>query len=233
MDQAHLDPAHLDGMRRAHERLVKAVQSLTEGDYRAPSRLPGWSRAHVLTHLAHNALALHRLATGLVTGEPGVMYPGGPEQRNAAIESGSERPSREIFDSLRTSTAALEQILPKISTDVWQTGTIQGVTREWPALNLLWMRRREVETHLVDLGIGVEFVALPADYLQAELDWAASRLTAALPQSVPLIVDGRLVATGTGTPVHYPAKLEADLATTVAWILGRNTPSGWPPLGWA
>ncbi len=225
--------AHLDGMHRAHDRLLEAVAPFTEAQCRAASRLPDWSRAHLLTHLAHNAQALTRLATGLVTGEPGVMYPGGPEQRNADIASGSQRPSREILDELRSSTSALLQVLPQVSDEAWQTGTIRGVTREWPAVNLFWMRRREVETHLVDLDIGVDFAALPADYLQAELDWAAPRLPAALPESVTLIVDERTVATGIGERADGPGELRANLATAVAWILGRATPPAWPTLGWA
>ena len=43
----------------------------TTSDWRAPSRLPGWSRGHVATHLARQADALRRLADGAHAGEPG------------------------------------------------------------------------------------------------------------------------------------------------------------------
>nr|WP_254126579.1 maleylpyruvate isomerase N-terminal domain-containing protein [Amycolatopsis sp. CA-230715] len=42
-------------MHRAAERLPRSVRRLGDADVRAPSALPGWSRAHVLAHLARHA----------------------------------------------------------------------------------------------------------------------------------------------------------------------------------
>lgn len=41
--------------REAQERLLLRVAGLDDGAMRAPSRLPGWTVGHVLTHLARNA----------------------------------------------------------------------------------------------------------------------------------------------------------------------------------
>jgi len=35
----------------SHDRLLVSVARLTDEDLRAPSRLPDWSRAHVVAHL--------------------------------------------------------------------------------------------------------------------------------------------------------------------------------------
>ena len=45
----------LDQLVLATGDLLGDIQDLSETSARAPSRLPGWSRGHVLTHLARNA----------------------------------------------------------------------------------------------------------------------------------------------------------------------------------
>ena len=51
-----------------------------------PTALPGWTRKHLVAHLAGNAEALLRLLHWAGTGERTPMYTS-PEQRNADIES--------------------------------------------------------------------------------------------------------------------------------------------------
>src|ERR1700693_1767896 len=46
------------------QRLLAAARVLPELDLRAPSLLPGWTRAHVLAHLARNADAMRGLLIG-------------------------------------------------------------------------------------------------------------------------------------------------------------------------
>ncbi len=45
---------HLEEMVLATTRYLGALTDLTDEDMRAPSQLPGWSRGHVVTHLARN-----------------------------------------------------------------------------------------------------------------------------------------------------------------------------------
>ena len=42
----------LAGCRASHRRLDEAIAGLTDEQARQPSRLPGWTVGHVLTHLA-------------------------------------------------------------------------------------------------------------------------------------------------------------------------------------
>jgi maleylpyruvate isomerase len=47
------DPAAaIELCQAAHARLVARVEQITDEQVRSPSRLPGWTVAHVLTHLA-------------------------------------------------------------------------------------------------------------------------------------------------------------------------------------
>jgi Mycothiol maleylpyruvate isomerase N-terminal domain len=60
-----------------------------------PSALPGWSRTHLLAHLAANADALGNLVRWAATGQPTPMY-ASPGERAAGIERGSRLPARRL-----------------------------------------------------------------------------------------------------------------------------------------
>ena len=78
-------------MAAATDRLLRSVDGLTEEDLPGPSLLPGWTRAHVLTHVARNADGLVNLVHAARTGEGREMYQGGQAGREAAIEAGLGR----------------------------------------------------------------------------------------------------------------------------------------------
>ena len=52
------DFPHLDETVVATARYLEALTELSDDDVRAPSLLPGWTRGHVITHVARNADAL-------------------------------------------------------------------------------------------------------------------------------------------------------------------------------
>jgi uncharacterized protein (TIGR03083 family) len=75
-----------------------------------PSALPGWSRQHVLAHVAANADALGNLVRWAATGEPTPMY-ASPAERAAGIERGRQLPAGELKAWLRRSADALEEAI--------------------------------------------------------------------------------------------------------------------------
>src|ERR1041385_6710494 len=74
-------------------------------DLTGPSRLPGWTRGHVVTHVARNAEALTRLLAWARTGIEPPMYPSA-QARDADIEAGAARPQPAQLDDLRRAGAA-------------------------------------------------------------------------------------------------------------------------------
>src|SRR3712207_6264317 len=83
--------ASLDEMAAATDRLLETVDGMDDEALWAPSALPGWTRAHVLTHVARNADRLAKLAWWGRTGEETPMYAGGRAGREAGIEAGAGR----------------------------------------------------------------------------------------------------------------------------------------------
>src|SRR3954452_11064204 len=80
----------------SHRRLFATIDGLGEDGVRAPSRLPGWTVGHLLTHIARNADSLTRRMVAAARDEIGDQYPGGAAGRAAEIEAGAGRPAAEL-----------------------------------------------------------------------------------------------------------------------------------------
>src|SRR3954453_5651089 len=86
---------HHDETVVATARYLAALTELTDEDVRQPSVLPGWTRAHVITHIARNADALTNVLHGAQAGELRSQYPS-TDERNADIEAGATRSVAEL-----------------------------------------------------------------------------------------------------------------------------------------
>lgn len=104
---ANLLNEHVVGCAAAHQKLLAALENLTDEQCRQDSRLPNWSRGHVLTHLARNADSHVHLLQCAGLGEVGNQYPS-VEKRNTDIESGASRNANDLVVDLRVSIYGLE-----------------------------------------------------------------------------------------------------------------------------
>lgn len=142
--------------------LADLVAGLGDDDFPAPSLLPGWSRAHVVAHVARNAEALVRLAGWARTGEEDPMY-ASAEQRDAEIASTATEPPAELRHLLAGTASELDQAFEAMGEQGRQATvrTRQGLPVRGGVLP--WMRVREVWLHAVDLDAGDVLGAAPAD----------------------------------------------------------------------
>src|SRR6266496_3912112 len=90
----------------ATDRLLATAAALSDTQAREPSLLPGWTRGHVLTHIARNADGMVNLLHWARTGTQTPMY-ASPESRAADIEAGAGRPAAGLAADVRESAAAL------------------------------------------------------------------------------------------------------------------------------
>ncbi|MBP2327724.1 uncharacterized protein (TIGR03083 family) [Kibdelosporangium banguiense] len=90
-----------------HARLNLMVKDLTDEQARGDSALPGWTRGHVLTHIANVGYALARQ---VLHGTKFEMYDGGQAGRDAAIEAGAGRSAAELREDVLQSSAELEKV---------------------------------------------------------------------------------------------------------------------------
>lgn len=159
-------------------RLIATAVALSDEDVRRPSLCEGWSRGHVLAHLARNAEGIARAARAATTGSGETMY-AGQAQRDLDIEAGAGRSARELADDVRVTAADLapwlEQVLPHELKDVTFERT-PGGERVYAA-RLPFMRLREVVIHHVDLDAGFGFEDVEAEVAELFLRDAAKRLS--------------------------------------------------------
>lgn len=174
---------------------LEAASLLTSAGYGAATALPGWTRRHLVAHVAANADALGNLVQWAATGQRTPMY-ATPEERSLGIERGSRLSAGELTHWLRTSAIRLHEAWDGLSAEQWsrEVTTTQG--RTVPATEIPWLRAREVWVHAVDLGTGLGFADLPHDLLQA------------------------LEADITGRRGEVP-HVDGSLAERVAWLAGR------------
>jgi maleylpyruvate isomerase len=148
----------------------QAADGLEDEQYAERSALPGWTRAHLVAHLAANAEALRNLTHWAATGEETPMY-SSPQQRNADIEAGATRPPAVLRTWFHEGAGALAADLGRLTDAQWDATVKTAQGREVPATAIPWLRAREVMVHAVDLSTGtatgVRFSDLPEDFLAA------------------------------------------------------------------
>jgi maleylpyruvate isomerase len=147
-----------DGYKYFAAQLAK----LEDRDLDSPSALPGWSRKHVLAHVGFNARALGRLVHWAHTGEITPMYPNTTARANE-IEEGSHRTVRRLHELIPSEQEALNVALDSLTESNWQAEVVTGQGRTVPAMEIPWLRARELWIHATDLAIGADFGDFPAD----------------------------------------------------------------------
>nr|WP_217168604.1 maleylpyruvate isomerase family mycothiol-dependent enzyme [Streptomyces sp. AC512_CC834] len=185
----------------------------------APSALPGWTRGHVVAHVAANADALGNLVHWAATGDKTPMY-ASPEERGAGIEKGALLPAAELRAWLRDSAQRLESAMAALDEDQWRAQVVTAQGRTVPATELPWMRSREVCVHAVDLGTGVSFADLPPRFLAALCeDVVAKRAAGPGPALLLAASDtgARWELPGEGDPLE----VTGPLAELTAHLTGR------------
>ncbi|MFG2050218.1 maleylpyruvate isomerase family mycothiol-dependent enzyme [Micromonospora sp. NPDC048935] len=214
------DPLLLMGeVDAATSRLLRTAASFDAADLAGASLLPGWTRGHVLAHLARNADGFVNLLTAARTGAALPMY-ASLEVRNADIETGSGRPPAEHLDDLRRTADLFAEAVAAMPAEAW-AATVQARMGPWPAALLVWGRLREIEVHHLDLAAGYGAADWSATFAHRLLREAASHhATGPTPPSMVLRADGSehdvVLGDRAGAPIV--AGPVSDLA---AWLIGR------------
>ncbi|ROP37595.1 maleylpyruvate isomerase family mycothiol-dependent enzyme [Saccharothrix texasensis] len=196
----------LDG----HRRLAAVIEDLTDEQVSQPSALPGWTRGHVLAHLANGTAALAGQAEH--EGTKVEVYPGGRPARDAAIEADAGRSAAEHRAAIAAAVARLAEAWGNVrdwdAPVFYRDGTLTGTAYA------VW---REVEIHLRDLDLG------PVTWSPEFCEHAVDFLSARVPEGVRLTLRApeRQWTIGEGEDVT----LTGSLTDLTAWLAGRE-PAG-------
>jgi maleylpyruvate isomerase len=147
----------------AQQRLNATAAGLSDEQAAAPSLLPGWTRGHVLTHLARNADGLARGLRSARTGDGTTVY-ASREARDADVEAGARRPAAVLAADVRDAAAAFAREAARMPDEAWaaQIRRIPG-SEPFPASAIPLLRLTEVEIHHVDLAAGYSYRDWPRE----------------------------------------------------------------------
>jgi len=204
----------------ATARYLGPLTVLDEQALAAPSALPGWSRAHVVAHLARNADAMTRVLERSAAGVPASMY------------DTAEGRDRDIDDTVaRLDAAGLVRDAQESAARFEQAATSYEGPLDRPFSRLVdgpvhgrvadvgRMRWVEVEVHHADLGIGYSPSEWPEEFSRALIGRRQDELGLDGPSMVlsSTDVDGLWkLGSGTGPEIEGAA---GDLAW---WLVGRG-----------
>ncbi|WP_051836261.1 maleylpyruvate isomerase family mycothiol-dependent enzyme [Streptomyces sp. NRRL WC-3742] len=212
----------LNRVEEATARLLSTVAGLAPEAVAEPSALPGWTRGHVLAHLARNADSLVNLLEGL----PQYASDGA---RDGDIERDAPRPLEVHLADLRDSHARLAAKASSTTAEAWGREVRHRTGYLFPAHEIPMKRLLEVEYHHVDLAAGYTPAQWPEEFAIDEFH----RLTAQLHGTdLPLTEvhaedTGRFGTIGSSTPdadgrSFAELTVEGPQRALTAWLSGRS-----------
>jgi maleylpyruvate isomerase len=206
----------------ATDRLLASASALSDEQVGEPSLLPGWSRGHVLTHIARNADGLANLLTWAQTGVETPQY-ASLGDREAQIEAGAGRSADELTADISRSASEFTARARELADEAWLTEVRASRGPAHPAWFTLHRRLFEVEIHHADLAAGYQPADWPDWFVAGELYRIASDL--AVTPATPTAV---LNDASSGRQYFLRPDVTADLEISgpghalLAWLLGRD-----------
>jgi len=207
--------------QEATQALLGDTIAITDELWQMPSRLVGWTRAHIATHLARQADGLARVLTQLESNQPTSLYDS--DTIDDEIERGSERDALELQVDLDSSAGRLHDAAAQLhrlppSRPVLLTPSLTVRLDELPFLRL-----NHLVLHHIDLDVGFTYQSIIPEVAAWLLAYNATRIgrNSAYP-AIRLASDSGVVALigGSGRPqvVHGEDNL------LLGWLTGRLRP---------
>jgi maleylpyruvate isomerase len=165
------DASVLHLLESATRRLVRTVDALADFQFAEPSLLPGWTRGHVIAHLALNAEGLAGALEGVREERPVPMY-ASQEARDGDIERLSGADPTVLRNRLLASTTDIHEAVEELPQDLYDARIERtpGGERTFSAGRVGEMRLREVEIHHADLDLAYTWADWPSDFTALLLD---------------------------------------------------------------
>lgn len=157
-----------DQIDDATQRLLGTARVIAESDLRAPSLLPGWTRANVLAHLARSADAMRNLLIGARSGTGRPAY-ASAEARAAGIEEGTRQKAADLVADVASAAMAFRTLTRQLPDPAWLCEVQILGSVPFPVGQLLTRRLVEVELHHTDLGLGYRPADWPATFTALDL----------------------------------------------------------------
>jgi maleylpyruvate isomerase len=213
----------------ATRHLLDTVADLSDDDMRAPSRCDGWTRGHVVTHLARNGDGTANMLNTASTGEVTPMYASN-EKRAADIEAGAYRSAAELKADLRESAERWDAAFARVAAAQWDTPVYRTPGAEpFPVWQVPAMRLREVLIHHVDLDLDFTPAHWPEDFADESLAVTLERFRAkegVAPFRIDVEEDDAQFGIGAEDDDDSVLIVRGPKRALLAWLMGRASGDG-------
>jgi len=215
------DLPELAALAQSADRFLGAVRTLADDDVRRASALPGWTRAHLLTHVAQGADARSGLLRAARSGLTGEQYPS-EQARADAIEAGARRPAAVIRADVDRAVEECLTAMRQHPAGLWDAPAIWLRGGRGPVRGAVASLRSELEFHHVDLAAGYAPDDWPAEFVATELRRVTALMSHRADAPSMTLIAAAAVRIGTVPPVD----VTGSPAAVLAWLSGRGAGSG-------
>ncbi len=153
------------------------------------------------------------------------MYPS-REARAADIESSAQAPDQTLRDELVSTAEDLDAAFAALDEKTWHNTVRSALGRPLPAVEVPWMRIREVWLHAIDLDAGATLADLPPEVVDALLDDATGTLSAKDGCPAAELRPTDRERAWTLGPAPHLVQLTGTAADLLGWLIGRTGGDG-------
>ena len=206
-------------LHKAAGTLTRLLTKLDESSVAEPSELPGWTRGHVLAHVAGISKAMARQLEYARRGESIELYDGGMDGRNKAIELAAGHSLAQHTESVTTAVEAVIAAFDSLAPEDWQARIAYRDGTVFDGGLALW---RELTIHASDLGLGFG----PETWSRPFCEHLIGFLAARVPETYKFVLQPTglpQLSIGTGGTSIAITGMLTDIA---AWLAGREPSLG-------
>lgn len=211
--------ALLAELHKAADVAASQAGKLADDDVAAPSTLPGWTRGHVLAHIAGISNAMARQLEFAARRETVDLYDGGQDGRTKAIEMAAGHTLAQHREDLDLALERVLRAFDSLDADAWRVPISYrgGVVLDGGFA--LW---RELVIHTSDLSTGLGPETWSRTFCEQLFDFLAARV----PEGQKFVLQPLglpPVTIGTGNRSTVINGMLTDIA---AWLAGREPSLG-------
>jgi len=213
--------------QEATQSLLGDTIAITDEHWQMSSRLPGWTRAHIATHIARQADGMTRVLGQIKNNQPTSLYDS-EEVIEDAIERGSERGAMDLQVDLDSSAGRLHEASSRLkklppTRPVALTPNLTVRLGDLPLVRL-----NHLVLHHIDLDVGFTYEAIDEPVAAWLLAYNAGRIgrNSAYP-AIRLASDSGVNAVIGGG--GRPQVVNGADNLLLAWLTGRLTPDQMDP----
>jgi len=188
-----INPARLHSdlsrLGRETDMFLATIESLSDDEMAAPSLCGGWTRAHVIAHIASNGRALVKLIDWAVTGQEQAPY-ASTEARNEEIAELAALPRKELVEKVRETAAYFAEQAQRLTGEL-AVEEVHLHGKQIPATSIVALRIAEVVVHHHDLDTAWTIEEADPDSLLNALEAAVRTMRAKGAPGMTLVTEER------------------------------------------